>query len=183
MSKKITHIVSVLDRSGSMKHLVDEVIGSFNNFVEEQKKLDGKAELTLVVFDENYEVIYDRVDIQKVEPLTTEQYYARGMTALNDAIGNTIETFKKKKNVIFLVQTDGHENSSHKFTNSDIKKLVEDKQSKGWEFVFFGANIDAFAEGNCRGFKNTQGFMATVKGVKDSYMSLTRCVKSYRSKH
>lgn len=182
MSKKITHIVCVLDRSGSMKSLETEVINSFNHFVEEQKKIEGKAQLTLAIFDAEYDVVYDAVDIQKVEPLTSEKYFARGMTALNDAIGRTIEKFKKKKNVIFLVQTDGMENASQDYTAKGIKESVETKQKSGWEFVFYGANIDSFAEGGARGFAQTQNFAATEKGVTNMYADMGTRAFMYRTK-
>lgn len=181
--KKITHIICVLDRSGSMGSLETEVINSFNTFVEEQKKVKGKASLTLVVFDDQYDVIYDEVDIKDVSPLTKEKYFARGMTALNDAIGITLEKFTKKKNVIFLVQTDGMENASQKFNSDKVKTLVEDKQKKGWEFIFHGANIDAFAEGGARGFTLTRGFNPTKMGVMDMYSSINKSATLYRSKN
>lgn len=180
--KKITHIVCVLDRSGSMGALEQEVINSFNNFVEEQKKIEGKATLTLAIFDDQYDIVYDEVDIQKVVPLTRDVYFSRGMTALNDAIGKTIEKFDKKKKVIFLVQTDGMENASHSFDIQKIKTLVETKEKAGWQFVFHGANIDAFTEGGSRGFTTTHNFAANALGVKHMYRSISDSATSYRTK-
>lgn len=182
MSKrKTTHIICVLDRSGSMKSLEDEVINSFNDFVENQKKLEGKATLTLALFDHEYQIVYDQVPIKKIEPLTKDLYFARGMTALNDAIGNTIDKFKLKKNVIFFVQTDGQENASQKYTNDKIKKLTEKHEKRGWEFVFFGANVDAFAEGNMRGINNTINYKANSKGVVQTYLNINNLTTNYRN--
>ena len=176
------HIVCILDRSGSMGHLAPEVIGSFNNFVNEQKAEEGKAYLTLVLFDDQYDVVYDRIDIQEVPELTSKLYYARGMTAMNDAIGKAINACTDK-DVMVLIQTDGMENMSREYKNADIKKLVSEKEALGWDFTFLGANIDTMAEGNSRGFAASKSFSfdASVQGVQTAYNSMDASTKAYRS--
>lgn len=144
---KKLHIVSILDRSGSMLGNEREVIGAYNSFIEEQrevlksKSVEGKV--TTVLFDDKYEVLHDKVNIDKVEDLTSQQYYVRGMTALFDAIGKTINRLEGKKNVIFFIETDGYENSSQEFSAGKIKELVQKKTEDGWDFNFVGAGLDA----------------------------------------
>ncbi len=184
MSKKnsIVHIVAVLDGSGSMSSLVVEVINSLNHFIDEQKQIEGKATFTLIKFDNKYEVVFDSIPLSKVPTITQEHYFARGMTALNDAIGKTITSFTRKKNVMFVVQTDGLENASRDYTNEQIKKMVTEKTNSGWEFLFMGANIDSFEEGSGkRGFKDTMNFMPTAAGVKCAYASVNNNTRTYRS--
>ena len=182
MAKPI-EIVCVLDRSGSMASLVTEVINSFNVFLKEQKAEPGKARLTLVIFDDHYDIIHDRVKLSDVPGITPDVYFARGMTALNDAIGKTIAAVKKgAEKVIFLIQTDGHENASSEYSASDIKKLVEKKQKKGWEFLFVGAGIDAFDVGGAIGIPvhNIAMVAHTASGVRDTYSTMTASTLSYR---
>lgn len=181
MSKKTVDIVCVLDRSGSMDHLAKEVIGGFNSFINEQRKVKGKARVTLVLFDTEYKMVYDRIKLKHVPELTSDVYWARGMTALNDAIGKTIVNLKKKSKGIFLIQTDGGENASREFTNDSVKRLVNKKEKKGWSFVYLGADIDAFGEGMSRGFGNTVQYGATVKGTNDMYSAVSTMAFNTRS--
>lgn len=169
MSKKTVEIVCVLDRSGSMAGLEKDVIGGFNSFIEEQRKVKGKARVTLAIFDTQYTLVYDRIKLKNVPELTSEVYWPRGGTALNDAIGTTIANLKKGSKGIFLIQTDGEENASQEYTNDSIKRLVSKKEKKGWNFIYLGADIDAFGEGMSRGFGNTVGYAKTVVGNKDMY--------------
>lgn len=176
------HIICVLDRSGSMSSLAVEVINSFNNFLIEQKAEKGKAFLTLVLFDDKYEVLYDRVDIQDVNPLNDKMYYARGMTGLYDAIGKAINS-TEDKDAMVLIQTDGYENSSQEYNQSSIKELISKKEKLGWDFIFLGANIDTMAEGSKMGLDSSKSmsFEATDAGVMMAYNSMDMATKSYRS--
>ncbi len=136
-----TEIVCILDRSGSMAGSENEVLGSFNKFIKDQKKIEGKAKVTLVLFDHEYSMPWCRIPLKDTPKLTKELYVTRGMTALNDAIGKTINSFLKKKKVIMLIQTDGFENCSLEFSTRQIKKLI--KKKKKWEFVFIGSDLSS----------------------------------------
>ncbi len=154
MKKGLTEIVFILDRSGSMSGLESDTIGGFNGMVSKQQKEEGEAILSCVLFDDVSEVIYDRVDISKIEPMNDRQYYVRGCTALLDAVGGAIHHIStvhkyireedRPEKTIFVITTDGMENASRKYNFAKVKKLVEEKKKKNsWEFVFLGANIDA----------------------------------------
>ena len=177
---KTTHIICVLDRSGSMGGLAAEVITNFNHFLKEQQELEGKAKLTLVLFDNQYDVIYDEVDLQKVKPLTSKVYFARGMTAMNDAVGKILTDKQSKKNAIVLIHTDGHENASREFTAKSIKALVK-KLNRKWEFIFVGANIDAMTTNEAYGFTHTLQSHGNDFGVANSYAAFNNTTANYRS--
>ena len=176
------HIVCILDRSGSMSSLQTEVINSFNNFLKEQQDEKGKAYLTLVLFDDKYEVVHDRVNIKDVPQLNEKVYFARGMTGLYDAIGKGVNSIKDK-DVMVLIQTDGYENSSQEYTQKSIKDLISKKEDKGWDFIFLGANIDTMAEGSKMGIAASKSvsFQANSAGVEMAYMTMDASTKSYRS--
>jgi len=182
MGKKTTEIICILDRSGSMGGLATEVINSFNNFITEQKEVKGKAKVTLVLFDDQYDLVLDRVKLNDVPELTEATYFARGMTAMNDAIGRTIKNVKEGTNkAIVLIQTDGYENASHEYTNAQIKVMVKEKEDGGWNFVFLGANIDTVAEGGLRGFDKSFSFDNNARGVQTAYASMSASTVAYRS--
>lgn len=154
MRKGLTEVVFILDRSGSMGGLEADTIGGFNGMIEKQKKEEGEAYISTVLFDDQSEVIYDRVPIGKVEPMTDRQYYVRGCTALLDAVGGAISHISnvhkyareedRPEKTIFIITTDGMENASRTYTYGRVKKMVEERKEKyGWEFLFLGANIDA----------------------------------------
>ena len=154
MKKNLTEVVFILDRSGSMSGLESDTIGGFNSMITKQKKEEGEAYITTVLFDDKIETLHDRIEIGRVEPMNDSQYFTRGCTALLDAIGKTvnhisdIHRYARKEDrpekTIFIITTDGLENSSREFTYDKIKKLLTKKQEKdGWEFLFLGANIDA----------------------------------------
>ena len=176
------HIICILDRSGSMSSLTSEVIGSFNHFLDEQKAEDGEAKLTLVLFDNEYEVVYDQVDIKEVKHIDNSIYYTRGMTAMNDAIGMTISKYTDA-DAIVLIQTDGHENSSSEYTRERVKELITEKEKLGWDFTFLGANIDAQAEAQSLGISVDKAvqFAANASGVTASYASMDMNTKLYRA--
>ena len=157
MRKGLTELVFILDRSGSMQGLEDDTIGGFNGMIEKQKKQDGEAWVSAVLFDDRTEVLYDRVDISRVEPLTDSQYYVRGCTAFFDAFGGAIHhignihKYARKDDVpektLFIIITDGLENSSRRYTVDKVRHMVSRQQKKyHWEFLYLGANIDAVEE-------------------------------------
>jgi uncharacterized protein with von Willebrand factor type A (vWA) domain len=180
-----TEIVFVLDRSGSMGGLEDDVIRGFNSFLVEQQKLKDKASLTTILFDDKYEVLYDGIDLQEVRTITKKEYFVRGSTALLDAIGKSINTVKshtsKKDSVLFLVNTDGYENASKEYTNEKIKELVSKcEKNKKWKFVFLGANIDSFAVGNNLGITTSRNYTSNGVGTKSVYDAVSTIFTSYR---
>ncbi len=182
-------VVCIIDRSGSMASIHNEVIGGLNNFIDEQKKIKGKANLTLVQFDDKYDVLQLREDLQKVKTLTLKDFVPRGMTALNDAIGKTVNEFVKLKNdkkidkAIFCIMTDGGENASKEFTDkAALKKLTEQVQKDNkWEFVFLAANQDAFTEGSKYGFSNTSNFVASAGGTLGATHTMSVNTVRYRN--
>ncbi len=157
MNNNLTELVFILDKSGSMAGLEGDTIGGFNSMVERQKKEPGEALLSAVLFSNDSTVIYDRVDIKKVEPMTDAQYRVGGCTALLDAIGGAVHhignvhKYAREEDVpgktIFVITTDGMENASRRYGVGEVKKMVERQQEKyGWEFLFLGANMDAISQ-------------------------------------
>ena len=154
MRNDLTELVLILDRSGSMSGLEADTIGGFNSMIEKQKKEAGEALVSVVLFDDYSEVLYDRVPIQDVEPMTEEKYYVRGCTALLDAVGGAIHhignvhKYARPEDVpaktIFIITTDGMENASRRYTYEHVRHMIErQKERYHWEFLFLGANIDA----------------------------------------
>ena len=154
MRKGLTEIVFILDRSGSMRGLEADTIGGFNSMIEKQQKEEGDAFISTILFDDQSEVLYDRVPIGKVEPMNDKQYYVRGCTALLDAVGGAIHHIGNvhkyarpddvPEKTIFIITTDGMENASRNYDYKNVKKMVERQKKKyHWEFIFLGANIDA----------------------------------------
>ncbi|MBO5129742.1 MAG: VWA domain-containing protein [Oscillospiraceae bacterium] len=154
MKKGLTEIVFILDRSGSMAGLEADTIGGFNAMIEKQKRQEGDAYISTVLFDSISEVIHDRVKLEEVRPLTGQDYEVRGCTALLDAIGGAIHhignihKYARREDVpertIFVITTDGMENASRRYNSRKVKEMIVRQQEKhGWEFLFLGANIDA----------------------------------------
>ena len=150
----ITEVVFIMDRSGSMSGLEADTIGGFNSMLEKQKKEGEKILWSTVLFDDITEVIHDRLPISEVKALTEDEYYVRGMTALLDAVGGSIHHIgnihkyareeDRPEKTMFIITTDGMENSSVIYSFSDVKRMIKRQQEKyGWEFIFLGANIDA----------------------------------------
>ncbi len=153
----MTEIVFILDRSGSMLGLEKDTIGGFNSMLEKQRQEPGEAVVSTVLFDNEAEVIHDRVAIADVPKLTGKEYFVRGCTALLDAVGGAIHhigiihKYARKEDVpqktLFIITTDGMENASRRYTYNKVRHMIKrQKERYGWEFLFLGANIDAAAE-------------------------------------
>ena len=164
MNNNLTEIVFILDRSGSMAGLEDDTIGGFNAMVEKQKKEQGEAVLSAVLFSDDNRVLYDRVDIRKVESMTDRQYQVGGCTALLDAIGGAVHHIAnvhkyareedRPGKTIFVITTDGMENASRAYTYEEVQRMVKHEQEKyGWEFLFLGANMDAISAARSFGIR------------------------------
>lgn len=194
MNKNLTEIVYILDRSGSMCGLEKDTIGGYNSFLEKQKNEDGDAVVTTVLFDDKYDMVHDRVDIKKVKPLTNKEYYARGMTALLDAIGRTINYIDSRhKNAIesevpaktiVVITTDGCENASQEFDSAKVKAMVErQKEEQGWEFLFLGANIDAISAAKSIGIHSDRAvcYEADVQCTELNFGAVSETVSCMRA--
>ena len=193
MKKGLTEIVFILDRSGSMSGLEKDTIGGFNSLIEKQKKEDGQCLVSTVLFDYDSDVIHDRVDIHMVNPLTEKEYFARGSTALLDAIGGTIRHIgnvhkyareeDRPEKTLFVITTDGMENSSRQYTYSKVKQLVQRQKEKyGWEFMFLGANIDALETAESFGIDRDMAvdYKNDAAGPALNYQVLSDTIKSVR---
>ena len=177
---KTTHIIAILDRSGSMGSLAVEVVSNFNKFLKEQQALPGKAKLTLAVFDNELKVIHNKVKLADVQPITDE-YQIGGATAMYDGIGMTLAPLMDKKKAIVLIHTDGYENASKEYTKNSVKEMIDKK--KDWEFIFVGADIDAADIGTGMGI-NIANTIQTTRSVKDlvgSYDTFSTATMAYRS--
>lgn len=189
----LTEMVFILDRSGSMSGLEKDTIGGFNSMIEKQKKEEGKAFVTTVLFDHEHEILHDRVDIQKLDPMTEKEYYVRGSTALIDTLGNTIEhismiqKYARKEDVpahtIFVITTDGMENASHEYSSDKVKKMIEQKRKDGWEFLFLGANIDAVETAKTYGISPQMAvrFESDAQGTAVNYKAVSKAMSSVRA--
>jgi uncharacterized protein YegL len=193
MKKGLTEVVFILDRSGSMSGLEADTIGGFNSMIEKQKKEEGEAYISTVLFDDRTEVLYDRVPVGKVEPMNEPQYYVRGCTALLDALGGAIHHIAnvhkyareedKPEKTLFIITTDGMENSSHIYTYDKVKKMVEnEKENYGWEFLFLGANIDAIAVAGRFGIGADRAinYECDRQGTQLNYEVLSKTVSAVR---
>lgn len=182
MRENLTEMVFVLDRSGSMSGLAADTIGGFNELIEKQKKIEGDAYVTTVLFDHEYEVLHDHVALGEVAPLTDKEYFARGSTALLDAVGRTIDAVgarlaataeeERPEHVVFVITTDGMENSSREYTAKRVRGMIEHQQQKySWQFVFLGANMDAVSEARNLGIsaKYAADFTPSHGGVRKMY--------------
>ena len=193
MNQNLTEIVFILDRSGSMAGLETDTVGGFNAMVERQKKEDGDALLSAVLFSNDSEVLYDRVDVRKVEPMTDAQYRVGGCTALLDAIGDAVHHIKnvhkyareedRPGKTVFVITTDGMENASRRYTYAAVQKLVRDARERyGWEFLFLGANMDAIAQARRFGIseKRAVRYECDGAGTALNYNVVSETIGSFR---
>ena len=194
MNTNLTELVFILDRSGSMGGLESDTIGGFNSFLQKQQAEPGECRITTILFDNEYEVLHDRIDIKAVSPITENEYFVRGTTALLDAVGrtinkigsvqkNTAENYRAEK-VLFVVTTDGMENASREFSYDKVKSMVKHQKSKySWEFIFLGANIDAVEVADRFGIarNRAQNFHNDSEGIALNYEALSETVCCYRA--
>lgn len=194
MRKGLTEVVFIIDRSGSMSGLEADTIGGFNSMINKQKNEEGEALVSTVLFDDKVEVLYDRVDVKKVEPMNEHQYYVRGCTALLDAIGGAIHHIgnvhkyareeDRPEKTLFIITTDGMENSSHKYNYEKVKKMVEKQKKKyGWEFIFLGANIDAIEVAGRFGIASNRAitYQSDHEGTALNYEVIGNTVSAFRA--
>lgn len=190
----LTEFVCIVDRSGSMSAVIDDAIGGFNTFLADQQKNDGKAIMSIAMFDDQYEMRYNGEDLKNVKPFNHTTYVPRGMTALFDAIGKTmnavnervdkaVDSEKIPKKILYAILTDGHENSSHEFTKDQVLKMIENEKKKGREVIFLGADASAF-DPEMRatvGSSNILHFAPTGAGVQAAYHGMSSACMSYSS--
>jgi uncharacterized protein YegL len=187
-----THIICVLDRSGSMGSIMSDSIGGFNEFLRQQKKLPGKATITIHLFDDKHEWLYECADLKDVKEITNTQWYPRGTTALYDAIGKTINQDKvtlnrlgdeKPSKVLVCIVTDGYENASKEYKRENIQSLIKECENDDWNFIYLAANQNAFAVGTSFGisYANTYTYTANSVGVAGMSAMLNNATASYRS--
>ncbi len=193
MNNNLTEIVFILDRSGSMAGLEEDTIGGFNAMLEKQRSESGEAILSAVLFDHESEVVYDRVDLRKIEPMTDRQYYVRGSTALLDAIGGAVRHIAnvhkyareedRPGRTVFIVTTDGMENSSREYSYAQVRRMVKREQEEnGWEFLFLGANMDAISAAGSFGIRADRAvrFACDGAGTSLNYEVVSKTVSKLR---
>jgi uncharacterized protein YegL len=193
MKKNSTEIVMILDRSGSMCGLEQDTIGGYNSFLERQKKIEGTVLVSTVLFDDTAEVLHDRVELSKISPMTNREYYVRGCTALLDALGGAIHHIgnvhkyareeDRPEHTIFVITTDGMENASRHYTFDQVRRMVLRQQEQyNWEFLFFGANMDAIAAAGRFGINEDRAvtFISDRTGTRLNYDVMAEAVSEMR---
>ena len=193
MKKNLTELVFILDRSGSMSGLESDTIGGFNAMIAKQKKAEGEAYVSTVLFDNESVVIHDRVDIQRIEPMTDKQYSVRGCTALLDAVGKAIHHIgnvhkyareeDRPEHTLFVITTDGMENASRSYTAERVRQMIERQKSRyGWEFIFLGANIDAIETARHFGIDQNRAvsYRSDHEGTRLNYEVISDAVSQLR---
>ena len=194
MRKNLTELVFILDRSGSMHGMESDTIGGFNSMIDKQKKLDGHAYVSTVLFDNESVVLHDRVALHNIQPMTEQDYSPRGCTALLDAIGDAIHHIGNvhkyareadiPEHTVFVIITDGKENASHRYTATRVKQMIEKEKTKyGWEFLFLGANIDAVETARHYGIERNRAvtYRSDHEGTRLNYEVIHDAVASVRA--
>ena len=194
MRKNLTELVFILDRSGSMAGLEQDTIGGFNAMIEKQRKEPGQALISTVLFDNETQVIHDRLPLDRVPALTEKEYYVRGCTALLDAVGGAIHHIgnvhkyareeDRPEKTLFVITTDGMENASRRYTYDKVKSMIERQRKQyGWEFLFLGANIDAAREAARFGIRPdcAADYHADREGTAVVYEAMNEAVCSVRA--
>lgn len=193
MKKGLTELVFILDRSGSMGGLENDTIGGYNSMLNEQKAVDGECFITTVLFDNNYVLLHDRIDIKAVSAITQKEYYIGGSTALIDAIGKTIDKIGnaqkhttpeyRAERVMVVIITDGEENSSREYSTERVKEMIERQKNRyGWEFVFLGANIDSIRTSRRLGIRpdRTADYVPDGEGTALNFRKMNEAVARFR---
>lgn len=192
MATNLIELVFILDRSGSMSGLESDTLGGFNALLAKQKGEPGKARITTVLFNNAYDIIHDRLDLDTVSPLTEKEYFVGGSTALLDAIGRSIQKVDRvmastapahrPDKVMFAIITDGMENASRRFTRQQVAEVVKARRDLGWEFLFLGANMDAItvAQGFGIDASRAQTFVNDSEGVALNFQAVSDATSSMR---
>lgn len=193
MRANLTELVFILDRSGSMSGLESDTIGGFNSMIEKQQKEDGEAYVSTILFDDRCDVLHDRVKIEDVKKMTSEDYFVRGCTALLDAVGGAInhigniQKYAREEDrpakTLFVITTDGLENASRRYSFKDVKRMIERQKEKyNWEFLFLGANIDAIEVAGYMGIRSDRAanFHSDSVGTALNYEVLEEAVSTIR---
>ena len=194
MKKGLTELVFILDRSGSMGGLESDTIGGYNAMLEKQKKAAGEVVITTVLFDDQYELLHDRINLRGIAPMTDKEYFVRGSTALLDAVGKTINKIgnaqkytaeaERAEHVMFVITTDGMENASQEFSYEKVRKMIDHQKNEyGWEFIFLGANIDAIATAERFGIGKDRAanYYADSEGTSLNYEVISEAVSCLRA--
>ena len=188
-----TELIFILDRSGSMAGLESDTIGGFNATIKDQKEIEGETRVTTILFDNLFEVLHDRIDLQDILPLTNKEYFVRGSTALYDAVALGINKIlnvqrqtkaeSRADKVIMVITTDGYENASRETSGKMLHKMIEDCKEKGWEFLFLGADIDAQSVAESIGIdrRRSSNFVKDSIGVGVQFSSLNQAIRSMRN--
>ncbi len=195
MKEGLTEIISLVDRSGSMQSILDDAIGGFNTFLRSQQDQPGEAKLSLILFDHEYQIVHQAVDIQQVEPLNQDTYVPRGSTALLDAVGKTIDAVgerlaatpesEKPAQVIISILTDGYENASQTYSKPKVAEMIKHQTEKyNWAFEFQAANMDAFAAAKELSIAPDRvvQFEATGEGVRDAFVQQSQRISAMRTR-
>lgn len=195
MKEGLTEIISIVDRSGSMQSILDDAIGGFNTFLAAQQRQPGEAKLSLILFDHEYKVVHQAVDIQQVEPLNQDTYVPRGSTALLDAVGKTIDAVgerlaataesERPSQVIVSILTDGYENASQTYSKPKVAEMIKHQTEKySWAFEFQAANMDAFAAAKELSIAPDRvvQFEATSEGVREAFDQQSQRISAMRSR-
>jgi uncharacterized protein YegL len=191
----LTEIVCIIDRSGSMASVIDDAIGGFNTFLQKQQEIkDNPAIMTVALFNHTYQLLHDGMDVMSVKPFTHATYVPDGMTALFDAVGKTMNNVNERiekaadkekvpKKVLYVILTDGHENSSREFKKQQILNMIEAEKKKNREVIFLGADAAAFDPEfvHVVGSAQTMGFAPTGAGTRQAYNCLCSASMSYRA--
>ena len=192
MKKNLTELVFIMDRSGSMSGIEKDCVGGFNSMIRKQKKEDGECLVSTILFNNNDQVIHDRIPLSEIKDMKEDDYVPSGCTALIDALGNSIRhisdvhRYIRKEDVpehtIFVITTDGLENASKKYSSDEVKKMVEGKKEEGWEFVFLAANIDAVETAKSYGIDEDRAvnYVCDEVGTRKNFDTLGKAIRSFR---
>lgn len=194
MKKNLTELVFILDKSGSMMGLEKDTIGGYNAMLAQQRTVEGDCVITTVLFDNQYQLLHDRIDIRAIRPITEKEYFVGGSTALLDAIGKTIDKIRtvqqntakayRAEKVMFVIITDGAENASRTYSAMQVKKMIQQqKERHGWEFIFLGANIDAVETAGRFGIDADRAvdYVPDGKGTALNFCMMSQTVEAFRT--